>query len=689
MRGSFFHRPTPRHFSVVSLCSLCLCGAFVAAARTAVAQEEAIVEQLAPLIAAEDARDFSPDLFARGLVAPDSFVRRIAALGAGRIGDLRATPLIVPLLADPDSTVRVSAAFALGLLRDSAAAQPIIDRLTGLPALEPATAVEAVTALAKIGGPAVGGFFAGVLGGKVVLSQDDRELGIREIVLQSWRLGPDAPVANLLPFMDDTNAAVRWRAVFALGRLRAPAAAARMLLALRDEDVYIRSLAARALSRGYAQAARLSPATVADVLARLASDPNIQVRISALGALGSYHDSTLSVRIVPQLNDQVPNVQVAAAEAMGNLGGSEAVKGLARLAGARGLFAVRRAALVALAQVDTAAFAAAASAWRKSTDWRERVAVAEGTAAHAPGSNPWFLTDRDGRVIAAGLQAWSTADTSADPGILRAARRLLNHADAGVRSVAADIVTRVADPADLPALAAMYARTGRDSFPDAALSALKGILAIRKSGPGAQARVDREFLQTTSRPADYLVRRWAEENWPEAEAKWGPAYPIATGRTTQEYRDLVRRFITRTDSLARPRITIETEQRGPVVIELLGPDAPLTVANFLRLVDRHFFDGNRWHRVVPNFVVQDGDPRGDGFGGPGGAIRDEVNMNRYDGPMLGMALSGPDTGASQWFITLSAQPHLDGTYTIFGRVVSGIASLLRITQGDQIRTIHR
>ena len=169
----------------------------------------------------------------------------------------------------------------------------------------------------------------------------------------------------------------------------------------------------------------------------------------------------------------------------------------------------------------------------------------------------------------------------------------------------------------------------------------------------------------------------------------GSAYPIATGRTTQEYRDLVRRFIIRTDSLARPKITIETEQRGPVVIELLGPDAPLTVANFLRLADRHFFDGNRWHRVVPNFVVQDGDPRGDGFGGPGGAIRDEINMNRYDGPMLGMALSGPDTGASQWFITLSAQPHLDGTYTIFGRVVSGIASLLRITQGDQIRTIHR
>jgi len=120
-----------------------------------------------------------------------------------------------------------------------------------------------------------------------------------------------------------------------------------------------------------------------------------------------------------------------------------------------------------------------------------------------------------------------------------------------------------------------------------------------------------------------------------------------------------------------------------------GPDAPLTVDNFLRLVARRFFDRNRWHRVVPNFVVQDGDPRGDGFGGPGGAIRDELNRNRYDGPVLGMALSGPDTGMSQWFINLSAQPHLDGTYTVFGRVVNGAATLTRITQGDVIRTIAR
>jgi cyclophilin family peptidyl-prolyl cis-trans isomerase/HEAT repeat protein len=673
---------TLKLLSVFPLCALCLCGQLAA-------QEEAIVEQLAPIIAAEDAREFTPDIFQRGLVAPDSLVRRTTAMSAGRIGDLRATPLVVPLLTDPDSTVRVTAAFALGLLRDTAAIQPLITRLTGLPALEATSAVEAVTALAKVGGPAAGRFFSGVLGGQLTLTQDDPAPALREIVLQSWRLGRDAPVSDLLPFMDDTNTVVRSRAVYALGRLRAPAAAERMLLALRDKEDYIRSIAARALTRGYAQAAKLSPATVADLLARAASDESPAVRANALLALATYRDSTQVSRIQPQLDDPVPNVQVAAAQAVAELGGAVAGKDLARIAAGKGPFGVRRAALVALGAVSPDLFATASADWKKSSDWRQRAAAAEGTAARNPGPSPWFLTDREGRVVAAGLQAWAAADTGADPRIVGAARRLLAHADAGVRSVAADIVTRAADLNDLPALTSMYAHTARDSFPDAAISALNGIVAIRKRGGEAQARVDREFLQSAPRPGDYVIRRWAEDHWPEAADKWGSAYPVATGRTMQEYRDLVRAFITRSDSLARPKITIETEQRGTIQVELLGPEAPLTVSNFLRLIDRHFFDGNRWHRVVPNFVVQDGDPRGDGFGGPGGAIRDEINMRRYEGPMLGMALSGPDTGASQWFINLSPQPHLDGTYTVFGRVVGGSATLTRITQGDLIRTIRR
>src|SRR6185295_11809344 len=102
-------------------------------------------EELAPLLAGEDSREFRPDLFRNALVAPDSVVRRLAVLPAGRIGDFRATPLMLPLLTEADSTVRAAAAFAIGVLRDSAAVQPLTDRLTGLPALDAPTAAEAVT----------------------------------------------------------------------------------------------------------------------------------------------------------------------------------------------------------------------------------------------------------------------------------------------------------------------------------------------------------------------------------------------------------------------------------------------------------------------------------------------------------------------------------------------------------------
>jgi cyclophilin family peptidyl-prolyl cis-trans isomerase len=93
-------------------------------------------------------------------------------------------------------------------------------------------------------------------------------------------------------------------------------------------------------------------------------------------------------------------------------------------------------------------------------------------------------------------------------------------------------------------------------------------------------------------------------------------------------------------------------------------------------------------RVVPNFVIQGGDPRNDQNGGPGYSIRDEINLQKYTRGALGMALSGPDTGGSQFFITHSSQPHLDGGYTIFGRVTSSMGGVVDQTErGDRVETI--
>jgi len=113
----------------------------------------------------------------------------------------------------------------------------------------------------------------------------------------------------------------------------------------------------------------------------------------------------------------------------------------------------------------------------------------------------------------------------------------------------------------------------------------------------------------------------------------------------------------------------------------------VTVDNFVQLARRGYFNRITFHRVVPNFVIQGGDPRGDGNGGPGYSIRCEINMVPYDGGAVGMALSGKDTGGSQWFVTHSPQPHLDGGYTVFGRVVDGMGVVDSIVRGDAILSV--
>ena len=131
------------------------------------------------------------------------------------------------------------------------------------------------------------------------------------------------------------------------------------------------------------------------------------------------------------------------------------------------------------------------------------------------------------------------------------------------------------------------------------------------------------------------------------------------------------------------RVRLETT-RGPIVLRVWSKDAPRTAANFLKLVRAHFYDGLDFHRVVPDFVAQGGDPRGDGSGGPGWLIPCEINQRPYREGTVGMALSGRDTGGSQFFITLSPQPHLDGRYTAFGEVVEGMAAARALVEGDRI-----
>ena len=133
-----------------------------------------------------------------------------------------------------------------------------------------------------------------------------------------------------------------------------------------------------------------------------------------------------------------------------------------------------------------------------------------------------------------------------------------------------------------------------------------------------------------------------------------------------------------------PKATIETT-KGKIVIELYKDKAPNTVANFIKLTKQGFYNGLLFHRVIPNFMIQTGDPNGDGTGGPGYTFSDEFSPDlHHDGPgVLSMANRGPDTNGSQFFITLVATPWLDGKHTIFGKVIEGQAVIEQIGAAER------
>jgi len=127
--------------------------------------------------------------------------------------------------------------------------------------------------------------------------------------------------------------------------------------------------------------------------------------------------------------------------------------------------------------------------------------------------------------------------------------------------------------------------------------------------------------------------------------------------------------------------------KGNIVLELFEKDAPNTVANFVKLINKGYYNGLKFHRVIPNFMVQGGCPVGNGTGGPGYAIKCEINPNKHLTGTLSMAHAGKDTGGSQFFITHSPQPHLDGVHTVFGQVIEGMDVVNAIRQGDVMKQV--
>lgn len=134
------------------------------------------------------------------------------------------------------------------------------------------------------------------------------------------------------------------------------------------------------------------------------------------------------------------------------------------------------------------------------------------------------------------------------------------------------------------------------------------------------------------------------------------------------------------------KAVIETD-KGNIELTLFENEAPNTVANFEKLANTGFYNGLSFHRVIPDFVIQGGCPKGNGTGGPGYTIKCEINPHKHGTGALSMAHAGKDTGGSQFFITHSPQPHLDGVHTVFGKVIKGMEVVNTIEPGDVMNKV--
>jgi cyclophilin family peptidyl-prolyl cis-trans isomerase/HEAT repeat protein len=658
-------------------------------ARPAVVLGEAEIQGIAELLRLEDRREYDDDAIRTQLTAAHPELRRRAALAAGRVRDPRAADLLLQALDDTDAGVRAEAAFALGQLGDSSA--HLIGALAArslAPTEDAVVRAEAVAALGKLRSIESRITLEAILGSAATEEEAPPAAVVAEALLAIWKFrrveGMTDPIAQLSRSRD---LELRWRAVYALMRLGDPHTIATLLDRRHDADPLVRALALRGLRPAVVDSAgQHAPATAA--LAEATRDPHPHVRINALRALASFRLPEHTNTLARGLDDADANVVLAAAEALGESTiptAAAVLEPLARAGEAR--IALRAAALAGLMRITPELGLPIAAALAEETDWLTRLYAARALAAAPETHGVPLLTelvhDPDPRVAAAALAGLAELRPVVAPGLERFFIEQLGAADVGVRAAALRGMAQRATAADLPALLDAYARAEHDhELNDAARAAVAALGALARQN----VPVQRTFFRRFDRSQDPIVRREVREQLGPGD--WGTLAPVETNQGVAFYEEIVRTLVAPDLAGApRPRAIVHTAA-GAITIELAPADAPLTVHNFMTLAGRGYFDGFRWHRVVPNFVLQDGDPRGDGAGGPGYSIRDELNRLRYLRGTVGMALDGADTGGSQFFITHAPQPHLDGGYTSFGQVVAGLEAADAVVQDDPILRIE-
>lgn len=622
-------------------------------------------------------------LLVDAILADASPARRArAVLAVGNVRMRSRYAAVRRLLTDRDTLVAASAAYALGVARDTAGVAALtqaVERAGGT-----TVASEAAWALGEIGEPARASLLR-------LLGTDRMEAGTGEqhtaaspavrsaVLLSTAKLRP-VPVAVVVPFLSDGDPVVVRAAAYVIGRPRLAGGVRALAERRSSADEETRQHVARGLAK---QAAGDSLASLArDALRALMRDDSPRVRANAARSIVSFGAS--AVRDVESaLEDRDANVRVAASEGLQSVFLRDSTAW--RRAWTRDTtFRVRQQLLMAARAAKSTALSEGEREWTTHADWRRRAAALDARAAtgdDALAVARQFARDADVRVRAAAL---SVIPASVKDDVARTLiEPSLSHGDLALRAAALAVLIPRARAGDIATGLLALRRAEGDREGNARVNALRVIASAWRRDSARVDSATRRAMATLRTDASVSERRLVTSVTPLHA--WVRAGVPTTARSLAEYERVVRRY--QADGVRQPRAVIHTD-RGKITMELFGADAPLVVEAFVRLASDGFYRNTVFHRVVPNFVVQDGDPRGDGSGGPGFALRDHHARRRHDRGALGLATSGPDTGGSQYYLCHSAQPHLDGGYTVFGRVIDGFEVMDAIVQGDRMLRIE-
>jgi cyclophilin family peptidyl-prolyl cis-trans isomerase/HEAT repeat protein len=683
---------------------------------------------LLQIIRAEDERHWDSTL-QKLLSDQNPQVRKRAALAAGRIGNEAAVPVLAEmLLTDHDTDVRQITAFALGEIESPGGAYALTEVLKKKGEENGVVRARAVEALGKI----VAAMSSSTPADAREKAADDDRLDIIKAAIvdtlrfedsrrsQSDRLTillgltsvlrakPDGVGKLLARFLDYSDSRIVADALNTLARLKLKDGNDEALaLLVKHADPIVRANAARVL--GVTEDKQAFDA----LLDRALHDQDLRVRVSAIRALGLLKDARATKPLLDRARQLTAGSNALAqqneilelATTLGAINQKnptpqvELLNWLASTGDALGHTAVE--VEIASARVSPQNFIVLASTDKFAvrmmlTNWRAASRLAQGLGEIAELTKGESSPSARGAVEIlramldyrnSGIKIYTLVAVHTEyaiPDVLQAfaafkpkdlsevARPSLNDSDVIVQATAAELLGREPSDANTRALIAALPRAMRDVDNDAALAILDA-LAKQKNKEANDA------VKTALDSKDHLIRRRAVallkvNGVGDFSDRIGT---VQTRNTEADYRRAIARIG------RKPTATVVTS-KGSFTIEFLPEDAPLTVDNFIQLAKRGYFNGQAIPRVVPNFVVQAGDPRGDTNGGPGYTIRCEINEVPYERAAVGMALSGKDTGGSQWFVTHSPQPHLDGGYTVFGRVIRGMEVVDNIARGDRI-----